>query len=227
MIANPIRSTMLDTAIFVLRTNDNTSDWGGSKYEVNISLFGDFVNPIDVFIVPDSTIGKKAQIISKRVSDNSIYALIDSPNGFTNMGELLRVKYASRIGMRDTTEIRGNIQLRNSGRVMRTVPVETGYILNDGYVISNTQDFRANILPITKKEGDFLLITFSLDTPENVSIRVYDELGRSLRSLSKKGYSIGDHSEQLPLSGLQKGLLYVMLTTDDGKSVTVPFLNKE
>jgi hypothetical protein len=129
--------------------------------------------------------------------------------------------------MRDTTEIRGNIQLRNSGRVMRTVPVETGYILNDGYVISNTQDFRANILPMTKKEGDYLLITFSLDTPENVSIRVYDELGRSLKSLSKKGYSIGDHSEQLPISGLQKGMLYVMLTTDDGKSVTVPFLNKE
>jgi hypothetical protein len=227
IIANPIRSTMLDTAVFVLRTNDNTSDWGGSKYEVNISLYGDFVKPIDVFIAPDSTIGKKAQIISKRVSDNSIYALIDSPNGFTNMGELLRVKYASRIGMRDTTEIRGNIQLRNSGRVMRTVPVETGYILNDGYVISNAQDFRANILPMTKKEGDYLLITFSLDIPENVSIRVYDELGRTLRSLIKKGYSIGDHSEQLSLNGLPKGMLYVMLTTDDGKSVTVPFLNKE
>jgi hypothetical protein len=129
--------------------------------------------------------------------------------------------------MRDTTEIRGNIQLRNSGRVMRTVPVETGYILNDGYVISNTQDFRANILPMTKKEGDYLLITFSLDIPENVSIRVYDELGRTLRSLIKKGYSIGDHSEQLSLNGLPKGMLYVMLTTDDGKSVTVPFLNKE
>jgi hypothetical protein len=45
--------------------------------------------------------------------------------------------------------------------------------------------------------------------------------------LPKKGYSFGEHSEQLPLSGLQKGMLYVMLTTDDGKSVTVPFLNKE
>ena len=227
IIANPIRSTMLDTAVFVLRTNDNTSDWGGSKYEVNITLNGNFLKPIDVFIIPDSTIGKKAQIISKRISDNSIYALIDSPNGFTNMGELLRVKYASRIGMRDTTEIQGNIQLRNSGRVMRTVPVETGYILNDGYVISNAQDFRANILPVTQKEGDYLMVSFTLDSPDNVSIRIYDEVGRSLRNLPKKGYSIGDHNEQLPLSGLQKGMLYIMLTTDDGKSVTVPFLNKE
>jgi hypothetical protein len=110
---------------------------------------------------------------------------------------------------------------------MRTVPVETGYILNDGYVISNAQDFRANILPVTQKEGDYLMVSFTLDSPDNVSIRIYDEVGRSLRNLPKKGYSIGNHNEQLPLSGLQKGMLYIMLTTDDGKSVTVPFLNKE
>jgi hypothetical protein len=180
-----------------------------------------------VFVVPDETIGKQATIITKRITDRSIYALIDAPNGFDKDGELLRVRYASRIGMRDTTEVRGKVQLRNSSRVMRTVPVQDGYILNDGYVISNSNDFRANILPFTKKEGDYLMISFTLDNPENVSIRIYDEVGRSLRNLPKKGYSIGEHSEQLPLSGLQKGMLYVMLTTDDGKSVTVPFLNKE
>jgi hypothetical protein len=180
-----------------------------------------------VFVVPDETIGKQAKIITKRITDRSIYALIDAPNGFDKDGELLRVRYASRIGMRDTTEVRGKVQLRNSSRVMRTVPVQDGYILNDGYVISNSNDFRANILPFTKKEGDYLMISFTLDNPENVSIRIYDEVGRSLRNLPKKGYSIGEHSEQLPLSGLQKGMLYVMLTTDDGKSVTVPFLNKE
>jgi len=152
---------------------------------------------------------------------------VDVPNGFENDGELLRIRYASRIGMRDTTEVNGSVQLRNSSRVMRTVPVQNGYILNEGYVISNSQDFRANILPFTQKDGDYLMISFILDSPENVSIRVFDEVGRSVRSLPKKGYSIGEHSEQLPLSGMQKGMLYVMLTTDDGKSVTVPFLNKE
>ncbi len=110
---------------------------------------------------------------------------------------------------------------------MRKVPVQTGYIINEGYVIGNSNDFRANILPITKKEGDYLMISFQLDNPENVSIRIYDELGRSLRTISKKGYSFGEHGEQIPLNGLQKGMLYVMLTTDDGRSVTVPFLNKE
>ena len=227
IITNPIKSTMLDTAVFVLRTNDNTSDWGGSRYEVEISLNGAFVKPIDVFVIPDETIGKQATIITKRISDRSIYALIDAPNGFDKDGELLRVRYASRIGMRDTTELRGKVQLRNSSRVMRTVPVQNGYILNEGYVVSNSNDFRANILPFTKKEGEYLMVSFTLDNPENVSIRIYDEVGRTLRNLPKKGYSIGEHSEQLPLSGLQKGLLYVMMTTDDGKSVTVPFLNKE
>jgi hypothetical protein len=226
-IKNPIKATMLDTAVFVLRTNDNTSDWGGSRYEVDISLNGAFVKPIDVFVVPDETIGKQAKIITKRITDRSIYALIDAPNGFDKDGELLRVRYASRIGMRDTTEVRGEVQLRNSARIMRTVPVQDGYIINEGYVISNSNDFRANILPFTKKEGDYLMVSFKLDSPENVSIRIYDEVGRSLRNLPKKGYSFGEHSEQLPLSGLQKGMLYVMLTTDDGKSVTVPFLNKE
>ncbi len=227
MIVNPIRSTMLDTGVFVLRTNDNASDWGGSKYEVDITLNGTYVKPIDVFIIPDSTIGKNAKIVSKRVNDNSIYALIDAPSGFDNTGELLRVKYASRIGMRDTTEIYGNLHIRNSSRIMRTVPVQTGHMLNEGYVISNTHDFRANILPLTKKEGDYLMVSFMVEKPENINIRIYDEVGRALRVLPKKGYSIGEHSEQLPLSGFQKGMLYVMLTTDDGKSVTVPFLYKE
>lgn len=226
-IMHPIKATMLDTAVFVLRTNDNTIDWGGSKYVVNISLQGSFINPIDVFIVPDSTISKQATIISKSVSNNSIYALIDAPSGFEKSGEMLRIKYASKIGMRDTVAVNGTVELRNSSRVMRKVPVQTGYIINEGYVISNSNDFRANILPFTKKEGEYLMISFTLDNPENVSIRIYDEVGRTLRNLPKKGYSIGEHSEQLPLSGLQKGLLYVMMTTDDGKSVTVPFLNKE
>ena len=226
-ISNPIKATMLDTAVFVLRTNDNTADWGGSRYEVNISLEGSYINPLDVFINPDSAISKQATIISKRVSNHSIYALIDAPSGFEKSGEMLRIKYASKIGMRDTTEVNATVSLRNSARVMRTVPVQTGYIINEGYVIGNSNDFRANILPITKKEGDYLMISFQLDNPENVSIRIYDELGRSLRTMPKKGYSIGEHGEQIPLNGLQKGMLYVMLTTDDGKSVTVPFLNKE
>lgn len=123
--------------------------------------------------------------------------------------------------------ISGVVNIRNESRIMRTVPVQNGYAINERRFSGNANEMHANIIPITNKEGDFLKVSFTMLDADHLTIKVYDESGRVVRSLPKKYYMFGDHTEQLSLNGLHKGMLYVMFTTSSGKSVTVPFVNKD
>lgn len=226
-IENNIDKPKENSSIIVLRTLDNTSEWGGSVYEVNVLFDEGYLIPVDVDINPAKSITKNINIRSKNIDGRSIRAIIDAPEGLEHSGELLRIICKSDNFMRDTTRFTGSLNIRNESRIMRTVPIQNGYAINERRFPGNSDQMNANILPITTKDGDILKVSFTLTEADHLSIKLYDETGRVLRSLYRKHYMNGDYVEQLPLNGLQKGMLYVMFTTSSGKSVTVPFVNKD
>jgi len=227
LIDNKIDSSDKNESVIVLRTFDDASDWGGSVYEVNLQFEDGYLIPHDVTINPALSIAKNMHIRSKQIIGKTLKAIIDAPDGLTNSGELLRIICKSDDFMKDTTMITGVVNIRNESRIMRTVPVQNGYAINERRFSGNANEMHANIIPITNKEGDFLKVAFTMLDADHLTIKVYDESGRVVRSLPKKYYMFGDHTEQLSLNGLHKGMLYVMFTTSSGKSVTVPFVNKD
>lgn len=226
-ITNKIDKPEENKSVIVLRTLDDPSEWGGSQYEVSIRFEDGYLIPLDVEINQNAAIAKNIRIRSKQIIDGEIKAIIDAPDGFSKSGELLRIICKSDDFMTDTTKITGSISIKNESRVMRIVSVQNGYAINDRKFSGNSDEMRANIIPIASKDGDFLKVSFSITEPDYLSIKIYDETGRVLRSLPRKYYTYGDFAEQLPLNGLHKGMLYVMFTTANGKSVTVPFVNKD
>jgi len=227
LIDNKIDSSDKNESVIVLRTFDDASDWGGSVYEVYLQFEDGYLIPHDVTINPALSIAKNIHIRSKQIIGKTLKAIIDAPDGLTNSGELLRIICKSDDFMKDTTMITGVVNIRNESRIMRTVPVQNGYAINERRFSGNANEMHANIIPITNKEGDFLKVSFTMLDADHLTIKVYDESGRVVRSLPKKYYMFGDHTEQLSLNGLHKGMLYVMFTTSSGKSVTVPFVNKD
>ncbi|MFZ9761581.1 MAG: hypothetical protein ACO3DH_09005 [Candidatus Kapaibacteriota bacterium] len=226
-IENKIDKPKENKSVIVLRTLNDPSEWGGSQYEVTVDFGVGYLVPIDVELNPISAIGKNMRILSKQIHNGSVKAIIDAPDGFTSSGELIRIICKSDNIMKDTTMISGSLSIKNESRTMRTVPIQNGYAINDRKFAGNSDDFSANIIPIAHKDGDYLITSFSLFEEDQVSIKIYDETGRVLRSMPKKQYYAGEYTEQLSLNGLQKGMLYVMFTTGKGKTVTVPFVNKD
>lgn len=224
LFENNFNKPEINESVIVLRTLDDASEWGGSKYSVTVNFEGGCLVPKAVTLDPALAIAKKISIQESLVIGKTVTATIDAPNGFSNSGELLRIICTSDVCINDTTLINGRVEIKNEKRVMRYLPVLEGYAVNDRPFAGNTDELKANILSFTSKDGDYLKVAFELKQPENLHIRVYDQTGKLLRSLPRKFYYAGEYSEQLSLNGLQTGSLYVMITTESGKSVTVPFV---
>ncbi|UCE65160.1 MAG: T9SS type A sorting domain-containing protein, partial [Candidatus Zixiibacteriota bacterium] len=60
----------------------------------------------------------------------------------------------------------------------------------------------------------YTVIEFNLSEPENVTLEIFDNLGRRIKALSNADYPAGEHSVIWDTEGLSSGIYFYRIKTD-------------
>ncbi|MBN1447291.1 MAG: PQQ-dependent sugar dehydrogenase, partial [Bacteroidetes bacterium] len=101
------------------------------------------------------------------------------------------------------------------GSIFRFTPTVTSTDDTPGSVPDAISLFPAYPNPAIKKLGTNISLRFSLPGQQSVRLVLYDTLGRELRTITEGSYAAGSHRVSLGIGGLQPGIYYYSLHTDE------------
>lgn len=233
-LQSTIQLSYIDTTHIVFSTEQNTAEWGGSRFKVTLQYNSLFFKPINVLQSSGQNISPAISNLTWKIVQPGVLEIEGvSSKGFTSKGDLFILDGIALIGSDSVSTISGTLEIGNSAVYMRRSTIQSVTLtasqpisVREELLIGNSSVVAdAMLVPNPTKDGNALSLHINLRQNIRASLQICDVSGKVIYTKPEMNLPIGEHIIALNPGITESGAYFLKLSTNYGM-MTLPFVVK-